>query len=55
VSTQPGQGNTGASIRADHPFAPYITYEPTPYDIYLTDDPDIGWREFQAEPEPEIG
>jgi hypothetical protein len=45
---QPDQDKIDASIRADHPFAPYITYEPTPYDVDLTDDPDVGRREFQV-------
>lgn len=52
---QPDQDKIDALIRADHPFAPYITYEPTPYDMDLTDDPEAGWREFGAESEPEIG
>lgn len=48
MSTQADQDKIDASIRADHPSAPYITYEPTPYDMGLTDDPEIGWREFRA-------
>lgn len=33
-----------AEASADHPYAPYVQWEPTPYDLGTTDDP-----------EPEIG
>lgn len=57
MSMQPEQEDTAASVRADHPFAPYITYEPTPYDMELTDDPEASRRQFQAlsETETEAG
>lgn len=48
---QPDQDKIDASIRADHPFAPHVIYEPTPYDVDLTDDPDAGWPEFRAKSE----
>lgn len=48
---RPDQDKIDASIRADHPFAPYVTYEPTPYDVDLTDDPDVGWPEYRARSE----
>lgn len=49
MSTQPDQDNIGAWTRADHP----STYQPTPYDLDLTDDPDATWAEIQADTGPE--
>ena len=53
MTMQPNQENTAAPARADHPFAPYITYEPAPYDAGLTDDPQVSWRQIQAQAETE--
>lgn len=38
-----------ADARADYP----SIYQPTPYDVYLTDDPEATWDEIQAESGPE--
>ena len=29
-------------------------FEPTPYDLGITDDPEATWADVQAEPEPEM-
>jgi hypothetical protein len=49
VTGQPGPDQPGAWTSADYPSA----YQPTPYDLYLTDDPDATWAEVQADAGPE--